>query len=436
MNHIGLFEGIGGFSLAASWMDWETIAWCEWNPFGQKVLKYYFPKAIGHGDITKTDFTIYRGQCGILTGGFPCQPFSVAGNQGGVEDDRHIWPEMRRAIREIQPSIIVAENVAGLFTVLEPASLSEMESKEIRLFSQSEDYQINATIERLQRRVIATIIEEIRAEGYVLPTLADGTPIVCCIPACAVNAPHRRDRVWFVAFKDTGRNGCGNGEHEKQGSFGKFGEFSTGSEERDFGNQDESVIAHTNGSGGKEPKQQQPNLPTKSGRRNTETAVNPASQGREKREPNNGRTDSTEDRTGMDDRFERFSSKRIVASSGLLRQEVNELQTTGVEQCDKGNVTNPCNQGLQGSKVNGSVGSIGQERNKQLAGCVPSTWENFPTQPPICCRNDGLSSGLVGITVSKHRNESIKAYGNAIVPQVALQIFKAIEAMRTDFDKQ
>jgi len=59
LKHIGLFEGIGGFSLAAEWMGWETIAWCEWNEFGQKVLRYHFPKAIGHGDITKTDFTIY-----------------------------------------------------------------------------------------------------------------------------------------------------------------------------------------------------------------------------------------------------------------------------------------------------------------------------------------------------------------------------------------
>jgi DNA (cytosine-5)-methyltransferase 1 len=104
MNHIGLFEGIGGFSLAARWMGWETIAWCEWNEFGQKVLKHHFPKAQPHGDITKTDFTIYRGQCDVLTGGFPCQPYSLAGKRKGKEDDRHLWPEMLRAIREIQPT--------------------------------------------------------------------------------------------------------------------------------------------------------------------------------------------------------------------------------------------------------------------------------------------------------------------------------------------
>jgi len=92
MKHIGLFEGIGGFSLAARWAGWETIAWCEWNEFGQKVLRHHFPKAQGHGDITKTDFTIYRGQCDIITGGFPCQPYSQAGKRLGKEDERHLWP--------------------------------------------------------------------------------------------------------------------------------------------------------------------------------------------------------------------------------------------------------------------------------------------------------------------------------------------------------
>jgi DNA (cytosine-5)-methyltransferase 1 len=97
LKHIGLFEGIGGFSLAAEWMGWETIAWSEWNEFGQKVLSYHFPKAKGYGDITKTDFTIYRGQCDILTGGFPCQPYSISGKRKGKEDERHLWPEMLRA---------------------------------------------------------------------------------------------------------------------------------------------------------------------------------------------------------------------------------------------------------------------------------------------------------------------------------------------------
>jgi DNA (cytosine-5)-methyltransferase 1 len=131
-THIGLFEGIGGFSLAARWMGWETIAWCEWNPFGQKVLKHHFPKATGHGDITKTDFTIYRGKCDILTGGFPCQDLSIAnrynGGGKGLEGARSgLWKEYARAIREIRPKFIVFENspmlvVSGIGTILSDLS--------------------------------------------------------------------------------------------------------------------------------------------------------------------------------------------------------------------------------------------------------------------------------------------------------------------------
>jgi DNA (cytosine-5)-methyltransferase 1 len=156
-------KGIGGFSLAGSWMGWETIAWCEWNPFGQQVLKYHFPKAIGHGDITKTDFTIYRGQCDILTGGFPCQPYSHAGKRLGKEDDRHLWPEMLRAICEIQPSWVVGENVSGLISWDGGLVFHEVQT-------------------------------DLEAAGYEV------WPVV--LPACAVNAPHRRDRVWFIAYSE------------------------------------------------------------------------------------------------------------------------------------------------------------------------------------------------------------------------------------------
>ena len=162
MRHLGLFEGIGGFSLAARWSGWHTVAWCEWNPFGQKVLKHHFPKAIGHGDITQTDFSIYRGQIDIITGGFPCQPYSGAGKRLGKEDERHLWPEMLRAIREVQPRWVVGENVLGLVNWSGGLVFHEVQA-------------------------------DLESEGYeVFPYV---------LPACAVNAPHRRDRVWFVAYR-------------------------------------------------------------------------------------------------------------------------------------------------------------------------------------------------------------------------------------------
>ena len=96
MTHGSLFSGIGGFDLASEWMGWENVFHCEWNPFGQKVLKYYWPNAKSYHDITKTDFTIHRGNIDIITGGFPCQPYSQAGKRLGKDDERHLWPEMLR----------------------------------------------------------------------------------------------------------------------------------------------------------------------------------------------------------------------------------------------------------------------------------------------------------------------------------------------------
>lgn len=114
MTHGSLFSGIGGFDLAAQWMGWDNVFHCEWNEFGQKVLKHYWPKAISYADITTTDFSIHRGTIDILTGGFPCQPYSSAGKRLGKEDDRHLWPEMLRAIGEISPRYVVGSCLVGV----------------------------------------------------------------------------------------------------------------------------------------------------------------------------------------------------------------------------------------------------------------------------------------------------------------------------------
>ena len=97
--HGSLFSGIGGFDLAAEWAGWQNAFHCEWNEFGQKILKYYWPNAKSYGDITQTDFTIWRNRIDVLSGGFPCQPYSHAGKRLGKEDDRHLWPQMLRTIR-------------------------------------------------------------------------------------------------------------------------------------------------------------------------------------------------------------------------------------------------------------------------------------------------------------------------------------------------
>ena len=114
MRQIGLFAGIGGFELAAKWMGWETVAWCEKDELCQAHLKYHFPNAEANGDIRTTDFSKYRGRCEIVTGGFPCQPFSIAGEQNGSSDDRELSQEMLRAVDEIKPRFVVGENVGNI----------------------------------------------------------------------------------------------------------------------------------------------------------------------------------------------------------------------------------------------------------------------------------------------------------------------------------
>jgi DNA (cytosine-5)-methyltransferase 1 len=327
MTHGSLFSGIGGFDLAAEWMGWENIFHCEWNPFGQKVLKYHFPNSISYDDITKTDFTIHRGTIDILTGGFPCQPYSMAGKRLGKEDERHLWPEMLRAIREIQPRWVVGENVLGLVNWSGGLVFHEVQA-------------------------------DLEAEGYEVQ------PYV--LPACAVNAPHRRDRVWFVA-KNTKRDGFVFGEPKKEGAeIRQFGNTCTGDSIGVCGTKVAGIATDTYSNGLNE--------------RN----------GNDEKQPGKGGLDALND--------------------------INEvtMHTNGTSKQGK---------------------HIGQTREGKFNGPDSgngfNNFQNFPSQSPICTGDDGISSRLDGITFSKWRNESIKAGGNAIVPQVVYQIFKAIEQYET-----
>ena len=176
LRHGSLFSGIGGFDIAASWMGWRNVFSCEKDPFCRTVLKHYWPNTTHYEDIYDFRAAHYRGHIDIISGGFPCQPFSQAGRRKGAKDDRYLFPETIRIIKEARPEWIVLENVTGLFTILEPDSLSEMEIKAVELFCQDSEQPATSTIIRLQRRVIGSIVSEIGSAGYVLPTLEDGTP--------------------------------------------------------------------------------------------------------------------------------------------------------------------------------------------------------------------------------------------------------------------
>ena len=155
--HIDLFSGIGGFTLAGEWAGFRTVVFCEKERFCQKILKKHWPEVPIIEEIRNFDGTKWRGAT-LLTGGFPCQPFSVVGQRKGKEDDRYLWPEMFRVISEGRPRWVLAENVSGIV-----------------------------------KMALDTVLSDLENEGYAAEVLI--------IPACAVNAPHRRNRVWIIAHR-------------------------------------------------------------------------------------------------------------------------------------------------------------------------------------------------------------------------------------------
>ena len=298
MRHASLFSGIGGFDLAAEWMGWENVFHCDINPFGKKVLEYYYPNSISYGDITKTDFSIHRGEIDILTGGFPCQPYSHAGKRKGKEDERHLFPQMLRAIREIQPRWIIGENVYGLVNWDGGLVFHEVQS-------------------------------DLEAEGYeVFPYV---------LPACSINAPHRRDRVFFIAYSNDIRCNERNGEYAEQSVNGRF-------------------------------------------------------------------------------------------------NALNEISKMSSQE----STTNSCCERLQRREIKGDITKEERKReyDRNITRQVSNKWENFPTVSPICDGDDGISERLDSITFSKWRNESIKAGGNSVVPQLIYVLFKTISKFEQLKSKQ
>lgn len=156
MNVLDLFSGIGGFSLGLERAGFRTSAFCEIDPYCRRVLAKHWPDVPVHTDIRQLDGTRYAGTVDVVCGGYPCQPFSTAGKQQGETDPRHLWPEMRRVVRDARPRWVVCENVRGHVGLGFDAVAAQLED-----------------------------------DGFtVWPFL---------VPACAVGAPHRRDRLWIVA---------------------------------------------------------------------------------------------------------------------------------------------------------------------------------------------------------------------------------------------
>lgn len=290
-------------------MGWESKVMVEWDQWNQQVLRKNFPDAHIHGDITTFDATPYAGTIDLVCGGFPCQPYSTSGKRLGKADERHLWPQMLRVIREVRPAYVVGENVGGLLTW-------------------------NAGL------VFDEVQTSLEAEGYEVQSFV--------LPACGVNAPHRRDQVWIIAHRTNA------------GPEGVRSERTNAVHEPDATANAELVQGQQRFRSSIERRWSQKTKQVGVGRFSAVAHAN-----------------------------RRLRSKRGVYKE---RPQAPERHT-------------------------GSRHAWYDE---------PADWEDFPTQSPLCAGNDGLSARLVRLTY-RWQNRTIKAGGNAIVPQVVYQVFQAIE---------
>ena len=316
-----MFSGIGGFDLAAEWMGWENVFHCEWMEFPRKVLDYHFPNADSHIDICKTDFTKYANTIDIISGGFPCQPFSLAGKRKGTDDERYLWGEMLRAIQEIKPRFVIAENVFGITNI--DGGL-----------------------------VFEQVCIDLETEGYEVQ------PFI--IPAAAKNAPHRRDRCWFIGiYTNTPSIGLHRQKHEQKLGSTRRGEFQFG------------------------------------------------------KSTNKGNATNTKSNGSSISKLGESESKQQVQT----RSDIDGFESLG-------DATDTTSTRPQARSQSRSKQHWQNDKKRGIFG-----WQSFPTQSPICGGDDGISRELDRITFSKWRNESIKGYGNAIVPQIAYQLFQIINEL-------
>lgn len=413
MRHASLFSGIGGPEVAAAMLGWENVFHCEINEFGRKVLEYWFPNSESYEDITKTDFRKFRGTIDVLTGGFPCQPFSYAGKRGGQQDQRYLWPEMLRVINEVRPTWVIGENVAGIGTMVEQCRITDLGS-EVTLFEKGNGVhrysaEFTFTIER--------ICSDLESEGYsVQPML---------IPACAVSAPHRRDRIFFIAhYTDSCNDLRESGQYESKSGkerLSERNEVRKPGEPSDVRSESEEFAKDTMCDGCdirqmQEHKWNEWNTCSRDNERICgETRLDFA-------DSDCGRQ-STSGSSGQQSRAKDIEESQCFAFTRSERHGSFRASTdSDLQRCNK-------------SK------SAEKSRNKARFSCEKNIeggfrclhpkerWASFPTISAVHRGNDGIPFDVdsLAIPFSKWRTESIKAYGNAIVPQVMYRIFEALE---------
>ncbi|WP_455666763.1 DNA cytosine methyltransferase [Phocaeicola sp.] len=363
MTHASLFSGIGGFDIAAEIIGWKNLFWCEVDSFCQTVLKYYFPNAEGYSNIYDADFSRWYGKVSVLSGGFPCQPFSQAGKRKGTADKRYLWPAMLGAIRQIKPRWVVGENVYGIINW-------------------------NAGM------VFDQVCVDLENEGYEVQ------PFV--LPACGVNAPHQRYRTFFIAYSYGRSNLRKSGEYEgkddkeRLSEWDKIWKFIKSGQVWEYpGTASDEDVANAECVRG-----------------------NKVCTDLQFQKPNGERVGYNGGKRDVADAYDTgglTSGSRIITN----RQKDNpKWQDAFIEPCGYGQ---PFVRGFE-------------------AGNSITDWLDFPTQSPVCRGDDGVSALLDSDAIfsgvrksprakafNRWRQEAVKTYGNAVVPPLVLQIYKAID---------
>ena len=456
MKHLDLFSGIGGFALAVEeiWPNSEHT-FCDNDRYCRELLKLRFPNSKIYGDIKEiksiadTDFreggpgneskprkTAYEKSgsknTDLLTGGFPCQPFSQAGKRRGMDDDRYLWPEMLRVIRLVKPRWVIAENVRGLLTM-----------KNGMVFEQ--------------------VCSDLENSGYEVQ------PFI--IPAVSVNAPHRRDRIWFVAHalgdksdrKKKRRKLSETPSEQKQirapyGSARQSLRTASGRRSKRF--TENGFVAETarNSESAGQPGGDERQGKTQYGRAGSRSYKLPASdteskrkgrisgkkRGIEKRTMEQGKSKGCEirrksercigdDSDADSDRLQKPRKKQRANRSGQFYKNIGNTESNAEHPFGK--IPQRKNAFTGGSSRNASYAKSGKSgkssEQKRWKGFERRSWERswLEVATELCGVDDGLPAELDGfeLTKSRHRVERLKALGNAIVPQVAMEIMRAIK---------
>jgi len=357
VKHLDLFSGIGGFALGLQKVGFETVAFCDIEKYCQHLLKQKWNGIKVYSDvreITKEKFKADGIESPeIITGGFPCQPFSVAGSRKGTDDNRHLWPEMFRIIKEFKPRWIIGENVRGIVSIQDGL-------------------------------VFETVCTDLESEGYEVQTFN--------IPAVGVGAPHKRERIWVVANSRCsvrGKQSSRNSESIGSGTFEKT-ERSTDTSEITGSSTRTETMANTNTGNVETGRERQGGIR----RENTEE----------------GKSNNV---TG--------SSKAVANTNnnGSRKEKRNETIESSYKQKDRLSIrdgNDVANTDSKRQQEQCRPKSIQQEGNELECDGGEERSNFWSVEPDVGRVVDGVPGRV-------HR---LKGLGNAIVPQIAEEIGRAI----------